>query len=87
MTIGDINNDGKVTRSDLEALKDIIKECSGNPEALNNLPPDLLAKLDINGDGQLDNDDVEALCQQLFNGSVTQANQLQAKLNALRGKF
>lgn len=87
MTIGDINNDGKISRSDIEALKAIIKECGGNPEALQQLPPDLLAKLDVNGDGQIDHDDVEALCKQLFNGSVASANQLQSKLSALRGKF
>lgn len=85
--IGDINNDGKLDRSDLDALKAIIKECGGNTEALNQLPPELLDKLDVNGDGQLDEDDIEALCNQIFSGKLASASQLAGKLSALRGKF
>jgi hypothetical protein len=68
MVVGDINEDGILERKDLDALKHLIQYFGGASHALKELPSDVLEKLDLNGDGQLDDDDMERLCQLLFKG-------------------
>ena len=83
---GDINQDGRIDRQDLTLLKNLIGASGGNPDALNHLPPEVLDKLDVNGDGQIDSDDVNAMCQTLFMGSVDKTASFRGKLDELRAK-
>lgn len=83
---GDINQDGTVDRQDLTLLKNLVSVSGGNPDALSQLPAEVIAKLDVNGDGQIDNDDVDALCRALFMGSMEKTNRFREQLNELRAK-
>ena len=61
---GDINRDGKVTVADVSALMTAISDLNAyqaaNPDLANN-PQLLLQVLDVNGDGNIDNTDIQAL--------------------------
>lgn len=83
---GDITGDGKLGRADLELLKQLVKQYQGNPAAVDALTPAQFAMLDVNADGQLDQDDVEALCKLLMNGNTGQMQALNQKFREMRGR-
>ena len=69
---GDINRDGQVTVADIQALmvalSDLNAYKAANPDLANN-PQLLLQVLDVNGDGKIDNTDLQALIDLVANNA------------------
>ena len=89
MTYGDINNDGKVDAEDLKLLREIIATLKNSPGLIDQLPPEEKALLDVDGDGEINYDDVTALCDKVLKNPTTEretASLLNEKFAALRAR-
>jgi len=84
MTSGDFNKDGKVDSSDLALLRNLITQAGHSPNMLDRLPPEDRALLDVNQDGEINYDDVVALCQSLLKTSKEDAQEMADKFQAMR---
>ncbi len=76
---GDINQDGRLDGNDLAILRDLVK----NPELAALLNPEDRALLDVNNDGQIDEQDIIALVKKI----ESEANQELAGVEQLRQKL
>ncbi len=83
---GDITGDGKLDRSDLDLLRQLV----AHHELVDQLSPEQRALLDVNHDGSIDEKDIEALCQLLMKSSSSgkqSPENAQDRLHALRQKI
>ncbi len=83
MTAGDLNQDGQLTRADLDILKRLLAD---NTLDWSTVPPELKQRLDVNGDGQVDEADLEMLCQQLAVAGGVESDKL-SKLQSIRDRL
>ncbi len=83
MTMGDLNQDGQLTRADLDILKRLLADSSLD---WNTVPAELKQRLDVNGDGQVDEADLEMLCQQLALADDVGSDKL-SKLQSIRDRL
>jgi hypothetical protein len=70
---GDFNDDGVLDSLDLALLKSIVAEYKQFGESspiIRSLSAEQLARLDVNGDGKIDYDDVVALCKRLVDAPL-----------------
>ena len=82
---GDLNQDGQLTRADLDILRQLVQQAAHN-NLLDTLSPEQKALLDISHDGQIDKDDIEALCKQLLNTASPDSQKLSEQFTRLREK-
>jgi len=80
--VGDIDNDGKVEQSDLALLKRVL----GDQGLLQQLGPEEIARLDVNGDGKLSYEDIIKLCQVMLADDKGVSKAVADKFAALRNK-
>lgn len=83
---GDLDGDGKLGRTDLDLLKQLVRQYEGDPERVEQLPPEMLDALDVNRDRQIDQDDVEALCRLLMRGDNAKTREMLDKFQSLRAR-
>jgi Ca2+-binding EF-hand superfamily protein len=87
------NPEHSLGKDDLAVLRQIVKELqseSAYSPTAKQLNPEQLKWFDVNGDGQVDYDDVVALCQQIISHSpedLEHSLQDEEKLNKLREKI
>lgn len=84
--MADFNKDGKVDSADLALLRNIIAQAGHSPDLLDRLPAEDRALLDVNHDGDINYDDVVALCQSMLQTSKEDAQSMADKFQALRSK-
>lgn len=73
MKTGDFNDDGVLDSMDLALLKSVVAEYKQFGESsplIRSLVPEQLARLDVNGDGKINYDDVVALCKRLVDAPL-----------------
>ena len=83
---GDIDGDGRIDRSDLDLLRQILNDSGHGAALLERLSPEERARLDVNGDGVINQADVLKLCEILMNDDPKSAETLAHKFKALRRK-
>jgi len=84
-TPGDIDGDGKLDRSDLDLLREVLEESGHGATLLEKLSPEERERLDVNQDGRIDRMDLVRLCE-IMMADVSAVNQLTDRFAALREK-
>lgn len=84
---GDMNEDGRVDAQDIDVFRRLLEDQKLHPQLFDNLSPDLKAMLDVNGDGEINYDDLIALCKSVAQEeNPGEAKVLADKFMALRNK-
>lgn len=84
---GDMNEDGRLDAKDIEVFRNILEDQKLHPELFENLSPDLKAMLDVNGDGEINYEDLIAICKSVAREEHPgEAKVLADKFMALRNK-
>jgi hypothetical protein len=83
---GDLNQDGKLDSTDLQLLRNLLEQNEAMPGLFDQLPPALMARLDVNGDGQIDYNDVIELCQTILKQESSLPQDVTDKFASLRNK-
>ena len=81
---GDLDHNGTLDQQDLAFLRQLICD---NPEILNQLSDQEKACLDINHDGQINYDDIVALCGKIIQKDEKLPLHTSDKLEHLRSKL
>lgn len=84
---GDLNQDGKLDSTDLQLLRNLLEQNEAMPGLFEQLPPSLMARLDVNGDGQIDYNDVIELCQTILKQEGTIPRDITDKFTSLRNRI
>ena len=84
MTHGDIDGDGQINAGDMALLRQVLQQSGHDPSLLDQLSAEDKARLDVNRDGLINQDDIQYLCEIMLKSDQQSAKTLADRFKAMR---